>query len=297
MILENIESGQRSFSTVVSPSPDVSPDPPTGSTPDSFSGIPFLRIPDPTSLEEVRVSPHVAHWDDAMKKEMQALHEHNTWSLVPKPVDRRALGVKWVFKTKYLPSGRVEKFKARLVALGYLQKEGVDFRETYAPVAHMTSMRLIIGVASSLGLVLEQLDVDSAFLNGFIDAEVYLKQPPGFVNPKYPDHVYRLLKSLYGLKQAGRIWFHAACAAIRELGLLPTNADSCVFIAYWKDEGWIIVGIHVDDFILAGTILSLARFKDGMSRIFKVKLIGRAHWLLGIHIKYTDNSVSLSQDA
>ena len=111
------------------------------------------------------------------------------------------------FKNKQGEDGVVVRNKARLVAQGYSQKEGIDYEETFAPVARLEAIRILLAFAASKGFKLFQMDVKSAFLNGFIEEEVYVRQPPGFENPKYPDRVFKLQKALYGLKQAPRAWY------------------------------------------------------------------------------------------
>ena len=141
------------------------------------------------------------HWDDAMNEEMAALEANDTWELVPLPSGKKAIGCKWVYKTKHNVDGNIEHHKARLVAKGYAQTYGIDYEETFAPVAKMTTVRAVIAVAASRGWIMHQMDVKNAFLNGELQEEVYMDQPPGYVDPGYPDYVCRLLKALYGLKQ------------------------------------------------------------------------------------------------
>lgn len=126
--------------------------------------------------------------------------------MVNLPSNKRAIEVKWVFKTKFKPSGEVAKHKARLAAKGFLQKPGLDFNEVYAPVARIETVRLIVAIASMRKWTLSQLDVKSAFLNGPLEEEVYTRQPPGYVKKGMEDKVMKLNKALYGLKQAPRAW-------------------------------------------------------------------------------------------
>jgi hypothetical protein len=139
-----------------------------------------------------------------MHEELQNFEQNKVWVLVPPPPECHPIGTKWVFKNKQSEDGVVVRNKARLVAQGFCQKEGVDFEETFAPVARIEAIRMLLAYAASKGFKLYQMDVKSAFLNGYIEEEVYVRQPPGFENPKYSNHVYKLHKSLYGLKQAPR---------------------------------------------------------------------------------------------
>ena len=144
------------------------------------------------------------HWDDAMNEEMAALEANDTWELVPLPSGKKAIGCKWVYKTKHKADGNIERHKARLVAKGYAQTYGIDYEETFALVAKMTTVRAVIAVAPSRGWIMHQMDVKNAFLHGDLQEEVYMDQPPGYVDPGYPNYVCRLRKTLYGLKKGSR---------------------------------------------------------------------------------------------
>ena len=143
-------------------------------------------------------------WVNAMYEELNQFRRSDVWYLVPRPHDKNVIRTKWVFKNKSDEKGIITRNKASLVAQGYSQVEGLDFDETFAPVARLESVRLLIAIACHLKLTLFQMDVKSAFLNGVLQEEVYVAQPPGFVDTSHPDHVYRLKKALYGLKQAPR---------------------------------------------------------------------------------------------
>ena len=142
-------------------------------------------------------------WVNAMHEELHNFERNEVWTLVEKPKDEQnIIGTKWVFRNKQDEDGQVVRNKARLVAQGYTQVEGMDYGETYAPVARLEAIRILLAYANHHDITLYQMDIKSAFLNGEIEEEVYVKQPPGFVNPKKPNHVYKLRKALYGLKQA-----------------------------------------------------------------------------------------------
>jgi hypothetical protein len=142
-----------------------------------------------------------------MHEELQNFKRNEVWVLVPPPPECHPIGTKWVFKNKQNEDGVVVRNKASLVAQGFYQKEGVHFEETFAPMARIEAIRMLLAYAASKGFKLYQMDVKSTFLNGYIEEEVYVRQPPGFQNPKYPNHVYKLLKALYRLKQAPRAWY------------------------------------------------------------------------------------------
>lgn len=146
-------------------------------------------------------------WILAMQDELNQFTRNDVWYLVLRPTNTNVIGTKWIFRNKTDEKGNVVRNKARLVAQGYTQVEGIDFNETFAPVARLESVRLLLAIACHLKFKLYQMDVKSAFLNGLLKEEVYVEQPTGFKDPFHPDHVYRLRKALYGLKQAPRAWY------------------------------------------------------------------------------------------
>ncbi|GJT32722.1 retrovirus-related pol polyprotein from transposon TNT 1-94 [Tanacetum coccineum] len=145
-------------------------------------------------------------WIIAMQEELNQFVAYDVWELVPKPKNMTIIGTKWVYRNKLDGNGVVSRNKARLVTQGYNQQEGIDYDETYAPVARLESIRILLAYACALDFKLFQIDVKSAFLNGFINEEVYMAQPLGFIDFKKPDHVYKLKKALYGHKQAPKAW-------------------------------------------------------------------------------------------
>nr|GEU65616.1 copia protein [Tanacetum cinerariifolium] len=142
-----------------------------------------------------------------MHEELNQFISNDVWEFVPNPKDMTIIGTKWVFRNKLDENGVVSRYKARLVAQGYNQQEGIDYDETYAPVARLESIRILLGYACTLDFKLFQMDVKSAFLNDFNNEEVYMAQPLGFIDFAKPNHVYRLKKALYGLKQAPKAWY------------------------------------------------------------------------------------------
>ena len=142
-----------------------------------------------------------------MQEELEQFVRNDVWTLVPRPKDSNVIGTKWVFNNKTDTTGNITRNKARLVAQGYAQVEGIDFDETFAPVARIESIRLLPTIECILNVKLYQMDVKSAFLNDILNEEVYVEQPKGFEDPHYPNHVYKLKKALYDLKQAPRAWY------------------------------------------------------------------------------------------
>lgn len=146
-------------------------------------------------------------WKATMDQEIDAIRRNETWELVQLPESRKTLGVKWVYRTKLKQNGEVEKYKARLVVKGYKQKYGVDYEEIFAPVTRLETVRLLLALAAQNDWKVHQMDVKSAFLNGYLEEEIYVEQPPGYVKIGEENKVCRLKKTLYGLKQAPRVWY------------------------------------------------------------------------------------------
>ncbi|KAI4371673.1 hypothetical protein MLD38_009999 [Melastoma candidum] len=187
----------------------------------------FLSQKEPTSIDEALADPN---WIIAMQEELNQFERNKVWTLVQRPKDRSVVGTKWVFRNKLDESGSVVRNKARLVAKGYSQSEGIDYDETYAPVARLEAIRLLLAYACFNDFKLFQMDVKSAFLNGEIKEEVYVDQPPGFEDPKKHDHVYKLDKALYGLKQAPRAWYERLSQFLIVKGYRKGKVDTTLFL-------------------------------------------------------------------
>jgi hypothetical protein len=165
-------------------------------------------------------------YDDQIK----SLNDNNTWDLVPRPLKSNVVGCKWVFRTKYEFDGFVERLKARLVAKGYNQLPGLDYNDTFSPVVKASTVCVVFSIALTHGWPLQQLDVKNTFLNGCLQEHVYMKQPPGYINSYFPNHVCKLKKAIYGLKQAPRSWFQRFNTFFLQLGFLCSHADTSVFV-------------------------------------------------------------------
>ena len=175
--------------------------------------------------------------------------------------------------------------KARLVAQGFCQKEGIDYDETFAPVAHLEALRILLAFAASKGFKLQQMDVKSAFLNGFIEEEVYVRQPPGFESAKFLDRVFKLRKALYGLKQAPRAWYERLKSFLLKSGFVMGSVDKTLFLLS-RGGDTLIVQIYVDDIIFGGSSHALvSSFAEQMSREYEMSLIGELQFFLGLQIK------------
>ena len=175
--------------------------------------------------------------------------------------------------------------KARLVAQGFCQKEGIDYDETFAPVARLEAIRILLAFAASKGFKLQQMDVKSAFLNGFIEEEVYVRQPPGFESAKFLDRVFKLRKALYGLKQAPRAWYERLKSFLLKSGFVMGSVDKTLFLLS-RGGDTLIVQIYVDDIIFGGSSHALvSSFAEQMSREYEMSLIGELQFFLGLQIK------------
>ncbi|WP_274923133.1 reverse transcriptase domain-containing protein, partial [Streptomyces clavifer] len=217
------------------------------------------------------------------------------WDLVPLPEGKSQIGTKWIFKNKLDQSGNVIRNKARLVAKGYAQVEGIDFEETFAPVARLESIRILLAYASSMRIKLFQMDVKSAFLNGEIEEDVYVTQPQGFEDPHHPDYVYKLKKALYGLKQAPRAWYEKLTSHLLENEYECGNVDKTLFIKK-VDKDILIAQIYVDDIVFGSTSDHLAQgFSQLMSSTFEMSLVGPLQFFLGLQVSQTDHGIFLSQ--
>jgi hypothetical protein len=172
-------------------------------------------------------------WIIAMEEELNNFKRNEVWELVPRP-KQNVIGTKWVFRNKQDEFGVVTKNKARLVGKGYTQVEGLDFGETYAPVARLESIHILLAYATHHDFKLHQMDVKSAFLNGPLQEEVYVEQPPGFEDSKFPNHVYKLHKALYGLKQAPKAWYECLKDFLLKNSFEIGKADSTLLTKKWQ---------------------------------------------------------------
>ena len=157
------------------------------------------------------------------------MYSNSVWELVDPPEEVRPIGCKWIYKKKRGTDGEVETYKARLVAKGYTQKEGIDYEETFSPVAMLKSIRILLSIAASLDYEIWQMDVKTAFLNGYLEEEIYMSQPDGFIKEGQEQKVCKLLKSIYGLKQASRSWNLRFDETIKSYGFEKNPDEPCVY--------------------------------------------------------------------
>ncbi|KAD2393896.1 hypothetical protein E3N88_40873 [Mikania micrantha] len=252
-------------STSASDNPETNP-PTTPYNPAAYTATTNSSLPtEPTSFTIANKS---SEWRHAMSEEMDALYHNRTWSLVPPVQNTNVVDCKWVYRLKTYPNGQITRYKARLVAKGFHQQPGVDYHETFSPVVKPATIRTILSLAVTQKWPLRQLDVQNAFLHGDLQETVYMKQPPGFVDPTKPDHVCLLHKSLYGLKQAPRAWFNRLSTALQQL------------------DDIIITGNHKE---------AVADVITRLSSLFAVKDLGRLHYFLGIEVVHHNSDLLLCQ--
>ncbi|KAM1046992.1 hypothetical protein PS2_026160 [Malus domestica] len=244
------------------------------------------------TFEQAKTDPK---WREAMAAELLALEQNNTWTITSLPPSHRAIGCKWVYKIKYHLDGTVERYKARLVTKGFTQREGIDYRETFTPVAKLTTVRCLLAVAAVRNWSLHQMDVQNAFLHGDLLEEVYMHLPPGLRRQGENQMVCRLNKSLYGLKQASRSWFQKFSNAIRQDGFQQSMADYSLFTKVSGDS-FTVVLIYVDDMIITGNDDSaITNLKGFLHTQFRIKDLGHLRYFLGVEVARSTTGISISQ--
>ena len=242
---------------------------------------------EPTSFEEATASPCSSKWMEAMKSEMKSLSDNNVWDLVQLPIGKKAVGSKWVYKVKRGADGSVERHKARLVAQGFSQRYGADYDETFSPVVRSESLRSLVAISVQCGFKLHHVDVSTAFLNGNLEEEVYMKQPKGFVKKGGEELVCKLRKSIYGLKQSSRCWNTTLDSHLKEMGFVQSTSDPCIYVDTRADGFYI--GVYVDDMVLAGpTERRIKEIKKALSQKLDIKDLGELHHFLGITVKQSE---------
>ncbi|KAI3759566.1 hypothetical protein L6452_07465 [Arctium lappa] len=234
-------------------------------------------------------------WIEAMQEELLQFKLQDVWDLVDLPKGQRAIGTKWVFRNKRDERGIVIRNKARLVAQGYTQEEGIDYEEIFAPVARIEAIRFFLAYASYMKFKVYQMDVKNAFLYGSIEEEVYVCQPPGFENPSYPDRVYKLKKALYGLHQAPRAWYDTLSSYLLENGFERGVIDKTLFIKR-KKKDILLVQIYVDDIIFGSTTDNMCKeFEELMHQRFKMSSMGELTFFLGLQVQQKSDGIFICQ--
>lgn len=249
---------------------------------------------EPTNFSDAMKSRNSDKWLNAMKDEINAFNENDTWDLVPLPPGKRTIDNRWVLRVKYKPDGSIDRYRARLVVRGVFQRAGLDSDETFSPVARYDAIRALIATAAEEKLVLGQFDVRTAFLYGEIDTEIYMTQPQGFKDGS--GRVCRLKKSLYGLKQSPRCWNNKFHSFMKKNGFTRSTADPCIYIRH-KGEEKLLIAIYVDDGLIAGSTQdTINSFLGLLTSEFKITTDSLDSFL-GIQIEQRESGFFVSQRA
>ncbi|GJW94313.1 putative ribonuclease H-like domain-containing protein [Tanacetum coccineum] len=248
----------------------------------------FLSQIEPTSIAKALSD---SSWVEAMQEELLQFKLQQVWKLVDLPNGKRAIGTKWVFRNKKDERGIVIRNKARLVAQGHRQEEGIDYEEVFAPVARIEAIRLFLAYASFMGFLVYQMDVKSAFLYGTIEEEVYVTQPPGFKDPDHPNKVYKVVKALYGLHQAPRAWYETLANYLLGNGFKRGKIDQTLFIKKQKGD-ILLVQVYVDDIIFGSTNKELCTaFEKLMKDKFQMSSMGELTFFLGLQVQQKEDGI------
>jgi hypothetical protein len=236
----------------------------------------------PKSIHEAKKSSEWPQWLAAMEEEHKQLKSRGTWELVEPTEGRKAIGCRWVFAKKYDKNGKVNKYKARLVAQGFSQIPGIDYTDNYAPVARLDAVRTCTALSAIKNWKMRQLDIKGAYLNGVLEEEIYMRQPDGFNDGS--GRICKLKRALYGLKQAGRVWNKTLHSTLTTMGYSRTDADPCVYTKI-KGDVTIVLTVWVDDLIICGNSENeIDKTVPGLGKVFEVKDMGEPKLLLGIQI-------------
>ncbi|KAK5825993.1 hypothetical protein PVK06_020890 [Gossypium arboreum] len=245
--------------------------------------------------KNVKDALQVLEWKEAILEEMCALEKTGTWETMELPVGKKIVGCKWVFTTKFKPDGSLDRYKARLVAEGYTQTYGIDYLETFAPVAKLNSVRVLLSIAVNLDWSLQQLDMKNAFLNGKLEEEVYMDPPPGF-EEKFRTRVCKLKKSLYGLKQSPQAWFERFTQVVKKQGYSQGQADHTMFYRHSQKGRIVVIIVYVDDIILTGDdVDEIRRLKEHLALEFEIKDLGPLKYFLGMKVARSKKGLVVSQ--
>jgi hypothetical protein len=246
---------------------------------------------DPETYEETNYREDTQEWKTAMNEEIKSLQENETWTLTELPYGKNLVSNKWVFKTKLNPDGSISKRKARLVARGFSQKEGIDFYETFAPVVRYETVRLILSLAAQEKLFMKQFDVKTAFLYGPLEEEIYMTQPEGFEDGS--NRVCRLKKGLYGLKQSPRAWNNRFNDFVEQLGLKRSAEDQCLYHSNSKETGRVMMTLYVDDGLLCASESKIMdELLQKLGREFKIT-IEDPHCYVGMEITQSQDRAEI----
>lgn len=267
----------------------------THKPPSSYTHAMVALLDEPNTLEQARRSPDAAEWEQAVAEELRSMQEHQVFDVCDLPPGHKTIKSRFVFKRKLGPDGTVVRYKARLVAKGFTQVPGVDFDDTFAPVARMTSIRALLALAHTEDYAVHQVDVKTAFLYGDLDEELYLEPPKGCVPQDQEGKVWRLKKSLYGLRQSPRQWNLKLDSFLRTIGFAPCPSEHSVYVSGARGQQHVLLSVYVDDMIIIGQLDDVIKTKRRIAEQFDIADLGGVHWLLGVEIQRLKDGFSMSQ--
>ena len=248
----------------------------------------------PRNFSEAQNSAHAHEWMLASVEEMTSLQLNDVYELVQRPLKKKIVGTKWHYTIKEKANGEIDRYKARFVVKGYSQIEGIDYVETFSPVIKSKSVKILLSLANVEGWEVHQMDVKTAFLNSELEEDIYVKQPDGFQNKKFPDYVWKLKKALYGLKQSPRQWWITMRDFLFSLGFVACNFDPCIFLLD-RDGVLTYLGLYVDDLqICGGNASFVSTIKENLCERFQMKDLGLVSYLLGLEIKMNSRQKRLT---
>jgi len=246
-------------------------------------GVLYEDVRTPNSHKQAMASPQREEWKKAEQLEIDSMNSNRVFKPTALPDNKKPIKVRWIYRVKHDKEGNIKQYKARIVALGYQQTYGVDYSETYSPVARLTSLRILLAIASHYGLTVHQMDVDTAFLNADLKEEIYIIPPEGISVPDGCDCL-KLRKALYGLNQSPREWYENLSYFLVSIGFIRLYADNCIYIKH-KDVNVCIVLIYVDDIAIAGSnTYVIDRIKNEFKNRYKMKDLGNIDHILGCTI-------------
>ncbi|KAJ9556657.1 hypothetical protein OSB04_011271 [Centaurea solstitialis] len=250
-----------------------------------------------SNIEPTRVSDALqdSDWVTTMQEELNQFEALKVWRLVKLPESKSVIDTKWLFKNKRDANNIIVRNKARLMAKGYRQQEGIDYDETFAPVARLEAIRMFLAYAAYKDFTVFQMDVKTTFLYGHLKEEVYVAQPEGFVDKEHPDYVYVLDKALYGLKQTPRAWYEELSKHLLSKGFKKGSVDSTLFLMK-EGEHIVVIQIYVDDIIFGSTSRELCKkFETVMTEEFKMSMMGEINFFLGLQVRQFSDGIFINQ--
>ena len=257
--------------------------------------------PEPQSVIECQKRNDWAKWKEAMQVELNSLNKRKVFgTIILTPGVVKPLGYRWIFVRKRNEKDEIVRYKARLVAQGFSQRPGIDYEETYSPVMDATTFRYLISLAVSKNLEMRLMDVVTAYLYGSLDSDIYMKIPEGFKMPEAlsakPKEMYsiKLQRSLYGLKQSGRMWYNRLSDYLTSKGYKSNTICPCVFIKK-TTSGYVIIAVYVDDLNIIGTNKEILEVIELLKKEFEMKDLGKTKYCLGLQIEHMPNGILVHQ--